>query len=163
MGSEVRVVPRSEPASGSSSGGGGTNPAPTRFIASPGYRDVQHLQAARLLNLWPLCKLGRSLKPPDSKRPVKTLRSVGPGTLGVLRCSRHFRAARLDHGASPGRSNCTKRYLSHRIVKWAADARLDAPLLRPGRSNQTFWAADALTEPLSEDAQIQLSFVSERS
>jgi hypothetical protein len=38
--------------------------------------------------------------------------------------------------------------VSHRIVKWAADTRLDAPLLRQAL-HQTR-AADALTEPLSE-------------
>ena len=95
-------------------------------------------------DLWPLCKM--ALLEGDRLEAAGKPSEAWPWYLGVLRCSRHCG----QHGWIMERALGADLHeeVSHRIVKWAADPRLDAPLLRQAL-DQTL-AADALTEPLSE-------------
>jgi hypothetical protein len=95
-------------------------------------------------DLWPLCKL--ALLEGDRLEAAGKPSEAWPWYLGVLRCSRHCG----QHGWIMERALGADLHeeVSHRIVKWAADPRIDAPLLRQAL-DQTL-AADALTEPLSD-------------
>jgi hypothetical protein len=95
-------------------------------------------------DLWPLCTL--AILEGSRLETAGKQSDAWPWYLAVLRCSRHCgqhgwimeraRGAYLHEGAS------------HRIVTWAADPRVDAPLLRQALDQTK--AADDLTEPLSE-------------
>lgn len=95
-------------------------------------------------DLWPLCKM--ALLEADRLEVDGKPSAAWPWYKGVLRCSRHIG----QHGWIMERSLGAYLHeeVSHRIAKWAASPRLDAPLLRQAL-DQTL-AADALTEPFSE-------------
>jgi hypothetical protein len=95
-------------------------------------------------DLWSLCKM--ALLEGDRLEAAGKPTEAWPWHLGVLRCSRHCG----KHGWIMERSLGAHLHeeVSHRIVKWAADARVNVSLLRQELVQTQ--AADALTESLSE-------------
>ena len=120
----------------------GTN-RPDALYCQPGTAEF-NTSRRPVYDLWTLCQL--ALLEGDRLETTGKPSEAWPWYLGVLRCSRHIG----QHGWIMERALGADLHeeVSHRIVKWAADSRVDAPLLRQALVQTQ--AADALTEPLSE-------------
>ena len=136
------IVPRTEPA-GARALAKRHQPARCELYCQPGTADSMTSRRP-VWDLWPLCQL--ALLEGDRLETAGKPSEAWPWYLGVLRCSRHIG----QHGWIMERALGADLHeeVSHRIVKWAADSRVDAPLLRQALVQTQ--AADALTEPLSE-------------
>ena len=120
----------------------GTN-RPDALYCQPGTAEF-NTSRRPVYDLWTLCQL--ALLEGDRLETTGNPSEAWPWYLGVLRCSRHIG----QHGWIMERALGADLHeeVSHRIVRWAADSRVDAPLLCQALVQTQ--AADALTEPLSE-------------